>query len=86
MSKVPVIVTMSGKLDIEKNESMTAQDVFDLVGKRFGVTDAKVVEPFVVVHNQILSKYRTVEDDEVIGEVDGIREVIRVVLPLGDVE
>ena len=43
---------------------------------------SKTREPFVVVHDQIRAKYRVVEGSQPVGDVDGLREVVRVVMPL----
>jgi hypothetical protein len=81
-SKIPVIVTMSGKLDVDPDTDMTAEQIFGLVKERYGVDMSKTREPFVVVHDQIRAKYRVVEGSQPVGDVDGLREVVRVVMPL----
>ena len=61
---------------------MTAEQIFGLVKERYGVDMSKTREPFVVVNDQILAKYRVVEGSKPVGDVDGLREVVRVVMPL----
>lgn len=82
VKKVPLIVTMSGKLDVVVDAGMTAENVFDLIDDRYGIDTSKMKEPFVVVHDQLLQSYRIIEGMETVGGIDGLREVIRVVLPL----
>ena len=79
--KVPVIVTMTGKLEVSP-EDATADDVIRMAGQQWGVDVSKLKEPFVVVHDRILEKYRVVEGQQVIGISQDGREVVRAVLPL----
>lgn len=79
---VPVIVTMSGKLDLEDTKDLTADQVLAMIGQKWGIDARSNVDAFVVVHDQVLAKYRRVEGDQPIGEVAPPREVVRVVVPL----
>jgi len=81
-SKIPVIVTLSGKLDIDADAELTAEQIFDMIEEKWGIDAGMTRAPFVVVHDQLMSKYRTIEGKESIGKIDGMREVVRVVMPL----
>lgn len=80
--RIPVIVTISGRLDLVPDYSLTGEEVLKRVSEEWGIDLEKTELPFVVVHDQSLSKYQIIGNDEAIGEVDGIRKVIRAVLPL----
>lgn len=80
--KISVIVTLSGRLELDSDSDMTAAQVLDSVSQKWGIDLKKIDKPFVVVHDQMMAKYRTVEGDSTLGNVDGLREVVRAVLPL----
>ncbi|MEW6522406.1 MAG: hypothetical protein AB1445_02350 [Bacillota bacterium] len=84
MSKghMPVVVTMSGRLNIALDEMTTAREVLAMVAKAWGIDLSLVDKPFVVVHDQGLNKYSAIEGDNLVGTVDGDRFLARAVLPL----
>lgn len=83
---VPMVVTLSGVLKIEEIEGMTADSIVDFTLGQWGIARDMVEAPFVAVHDKVSRKHRPVEGNALIGPVDPQKQVIRVVLPLKQVE
>lgn len=82
MNDVPVVVTLSGVINTEDIKSFTADKLVNFAINHWNIDPTSVDNPFVTVHNKRTNRYRPIQGEEVVGEVDTEVDVVRVVLPL----
>lgn len=79
---VPVVVTLSGTMDLELAEGMTAQDIQDLVKEHWNIDPEQVHESFVVMSDMITGASMLCQDEEDLTQHTRENSMLRVVLPL----
>ena len=81
-SKVPVVVTLSGKVDVVVGEDMTAEQLKAHVMQVWNIDEGQVDQPFVVMSDMFTNFGTVCEDDAVISPKLRDGSMMRVVLPL----
>ena len=83
MSKVvPVIVTLSGKLDVDVPEGMTIDQMKNHAMKVWGISPEEVHQSFVVLSDMAVNMNQVCDDDCNVEPLLKRTSVLRVVLPL----
>lgn len=81
-SKVPVVVTLSGKIDVVVGEDMTAEQLKAHVMSVWKIDEEQVDQSFVVMSDMFTNFSTVCEDDTVISPKLREGSMMRVVLPL----
>jgi hypothetical protein len=81
-TKVPVVVTLSGKIDVAVNEGMTAEQLKAYVMHAWNIDEGQIEQPFVVVSDMFTNFGTVCEEGDAISPKLRDGSMLRVVLPL----
>ena len=81
-NKVPVVVTLSGKIDVAVGEEMTAEQLKAHVMNVWKIDEGQIEQPFVVVSDMFTNFGTICEEDAAISPKLRDGSMLRVVLPL----
>lgn len=81
-TKVPVVVTLSGKIDVVVGEEMTAEQLKAHVMNVWNIDEGQIEQPFVVMSDMFTNFGTICEEDAAISSKLRDGSMLRVVLPL----
>jgi len=79
---VPVVVTLSGKIEVELLEGMTVEDVKNLVVKAWNIDEEQISQPFVVISDIMTNASSVCEYADELSSKVKENGMLRVILPL----
>ena len=79
---VPVVVTLSGKIDLSVEDNMTAEDIIKYVQLVWNINKETIDQPFLVVSNMNTGENTLYENGDAIYASLNDKSVVKVVLPL----
>lgn len=78
----PVVVTMTGRLDIPADPTVTASEILQKIEAKWGIGREYMQNALIAVHDAQTDTYRKITPDMQVGETDSERFLLRVVIPL----
>lgn len=79
---VPIVVTLSGKMELEVTDGMTMADVQELAAKNWNIDMNEVSQPFMVAADIVTGSHVLVDAKMEVSGNTKETELLRVVLPL----
>jgi len=85
-NKVPVVVTLSGRVEVDVTDEMTAVEIRQHVMAHWNLDETQIYQPFVVVSDSVRNSMSVCGEDDQLRDHMKEHPVLRVVLPLASKE